>query len=287
MRKCEEFAPLLSAFVDGELTEEERAEVLAHVSECEECRRLLGELTALHAALGELEDEDVPEGFTEGVMAAVRAEKAAAKPQAKKRSAWRRWMPMAACAAIVALAAAVTIPQMGQKKAADSAAPAAPENAQMYAADTFDATAGASAPDTEDEPAEQRCEMVQSNSYYTALDGTPTDSGMAKTADGQEAEYSCETVAIGESGEEGSLLAAWYGPVALALYGVGATDYVTENGGVRADDAGAYYVPIGALRALPEGLAMTDAQAEALALAPADAEWVIVCPDDDSEVPQP
>ena len=56
MKECEEFAPLLSAFVDGELTEEERAEVLAHVSECEKCRRLLGELTALHAALGELED---------------------------------------------------------------------------------------------------------------------------------------------------------------------------------------------------------------------------------------
>ena len=34
MKECEEFAPLLSAFVDGELTEEERAEVLAHVSEC-------------------------------------------------------------------------------------------------------------------------------------------------------------------------------------------------------------------------------------------------------------
>ena len=53
MKECEEFAPLLSAFVDGELTEEERAEVLAHVSECEKCRRLLGELTALHAALGD------------------------------------------------------------------------------------------------------------------------------------------------------------------------------------------------------------------------------------------
>ena len=51
MKECEEFAPLLSAFVDGELTEDERAEVLAHVSECEKCRRLLGELTALHLSL--------------------------------------------------------------------------------------------------------------------------------------------------------------------------------------------------------------------------------------------
>ena len=96
MKKCEEFAPLLSAFVDGELTEEERAEVLAHVSECEKCRRLLGELTALHAALGELEDEDVPAGFTEGVMAAVRAEKAA-KSRKQKSGAHGgggcRWRP--------------------------------------------------------------------------------------------------------------------------------------------------------------------------------------------------
>lgn len=133
MKECEEFAPLLSAFVDGELTEEERAEVLAHVSECEKCRRLLGELTALHAALGELEDEDVPAGFTEGVMAAVRAEKAAKKPQAKKRSAWRRWMPMAACAAIVALAAAVTIPRTAMKQEANDAAPAAPASQEDQA----------------------------------------------------------------------------------------------------------------------------------------------------------
>ena len=295
MKNCEEFAPLLSAFVDGELTEEERAEVLAHVSECEECRRLLGELTALHAALGELEDEDVPEGFTEGVMAAVRAEKAAAKPQAKKRSAWRRWMPMAACAAIVALAAAVTIPRTAIKQEANDAAPAAPAAQEDQAMFSMAAPPSDSLPDTdaEVEYPEQRCETVQSSPYYAALDGSSTEPSRAKgdgsaTGNGiPELEYYCETVAIGENGEEGSLFTAWYGPVVLELYGAGATDYVTESGGVKADDAGFYYVPIGALRALPEGLAMTDAQTETLALAPADAEWVIVCPDDDSEVPQP
>ena len=290
MKNCEEFAPLLSAFVDGELTEEERAEVLAHVSECEECRRLLGELTALHAALGELENEDVPEGFTESVMAAVRAEKAAKKPQAKKRSAWRRWMPMAACAAIIALAAAVTIPQMDQKTGSDSAAPAAPENAQMYAADTFDATAGASASEAEDEPAEQRWDAVQ---YAPCLDEPAEDTGRAKyetemTAgnSGFEPEYYCETVSIGENGESGELFVAWYGAVTLELYGAGATDYVLKNGGVKADDAGYYYVPIDALRDLPEGLGMKDAQAEELSLAPAEAEWLLVYPNDYAEVQQ-
>ena len=225
MKECEEFAPLLSAFVDGELTEDERAEVLAHVSECEKCRRLLGELTALHAALGELEDEDVPAGFTEGVMAAVRAEKAAKKPQTKKRSAWRRWMPMAACAAIVALAAA---------------------------------------------------------------DGFKTANAPADLENGSpEAEYYCETAPIGESGREGKFLAADYGLPMFELYGAGATDYVLSSGGVKDGDAGFYYAPIAALRDLPEGLGMRQAQVETLALAPADAEWVLVYPNDDSEVPQP
>ena len=328
MKKCEEFAPLLSAFVDGELTEEERAEVLAHVSECEKCRRLLGELTALHAALGELEsaavrahlsecedcrarldeyvqltgemlalgEEDVPAGFTEGVMAAVRAEKAAKKPQAKKRSAWRRWMPMAACAAIVALAAAVTIPRTAMKQEANDAAPAAPAAQEDQAMFSMAAPPSDPLPDTdaEVEYPEQRCETVQSSPYYdrqlggAAADGFKTANAPADLENGSpEAEYYCETAPIGESGEEGSLLTAWYGPVVLELYGAGATDYVLSSGGVKDGDAGFYYAPIAALRDLPEGLGMRQAQAETLALAPADAEWVLVYPNDFSEVPQP
>ena len=297
MKECEEFAPLLSAFVDGELTEEERAEVLAHVSECEKCRRLLGELTALHAALGELEDEDVPAGFTEGVMAAVRAEKAAKKPQAKKRSAWRRWMPMAACAAIVALAAAVTIPRTAMKQEANDAAPAAPAAQEDQAMFSMAAPPSDPLPDTdaEVEYPEQRCETVQSSPYYDRqLGGAAADRAQdrkrtrltRKTAAPRQ-EYYCETAPIGESGEEGSLLTAWYGPVVLELYGAGATDYVLSSGGVKDGDAGFYYAPIAALRDLPEGLGMRQAQAETLALAPADAEWVLVYPNDDSEVPQP
>ena len=281
MKECEEFAPLLSAFVDGELTEEERAEVLAHVSECEKCRRLLGELTALHAALGELEDEDVPAGFTEGVMAAVRAEKAAKKPQTKKRSAWRRWMPMAACAAIVALAAAVTIPRTAMKQEANDAAPAAPAAQEYQAMFSMAAPPSDPLPDTdaEVEYPEQRCETVQSSPYYdrqlggAAADGFKTANAPADLENGSpEAEYYCETAPIGESGREGKFLAADYGLPMFEL---------------KDSDAGFYYAPIAALRDLPEGLGMRQAQAETLALAPADAEWVLVYPNDDSEVPQP
>ena len=261
MKKCEEFAPLLSAFVDGELTEEERAEVLAHVSECEKCRRLLGELTALHAALGELEDEDVPAGFTEG-----------------------------------ALAAAVTIPRTAMKQEANDAAPAAPAAQEDQAMFSMAAPPSDPLPDTdaEVEYPEQRCETVQSSPYYdrqlggAAADGFKTANAPADLENGSpEAEYYCETAPIGESGEEGSLLTAYYGLPMFELYGAGATDYVLSSGGVKDGDADFYYAPIAALRDLPEGLGMRQAQAETLALAPADAEWVLVYPNDDSEVPQP
>ena len=287
MKNCEEFAPLLSAFVDGELTENERAEVLAHVSGCAACRARLDELFVLHDALGALEEPEVPADLTARVMAAVRAEKAAQTPQRKKPGAWRRWAAMAACAAL-ALFAAVTIPQMGAEMAANDAAPADANGQALFS--TFDSTAAAPKAQPDQELPEQRWDAVQ---YAPGFDGAAEDTSRAKyetemTAgnSGFEPEYYCETVSIGENGESGELFVAWYGAVTLELYGAGATDYVLENGGVKADDAGYYYVPIDALRDLPEGLGMTDAQAETLSLAPAEAEWVIVLPDDDAEVPQ-
>ena len=296
MKKCEEFAPLLSAFVDGELTEEERAELRAHVMECEACQKLLGELTALHEAFGALGEEEVPAGFTEGVMAAVRAEKAAAKPQTKKRSAWRRMAPLAACAALVLLAAAVALPQMDKKSVndADMSPACAPENRKIYAVTGAPSADG----DTGEDCPEQYCEEVQASPYYDRLLGSASGgaaSDEAKSADAptaaengsSEPEYYCETAPIGESGREGKFLAADYGPPIFELYGAGATDYVISSGGVKDGDAGFYCAPIAALRDLPEGLGMRQAQAETLALAPADAEWVLVYPNDFSEVPQP
>ena len=295
MKKCEEFAPLLSAYFDGELTEEESAAVRAHLGECEDCRARLDEYAQLSGAMLALGEEDVPEGFTARVMDAVRAEKAA-MPRMKKPSAWRRWMPMAACAAIVALAAAVTIPRTAMKQEANDAAPAAPAAQEDQAMFSMAAPPSDPLPDTdaEVEYPEQRCETVQSSPYYDRqLGGAAADRAkIAGASDGTEngspeQEYYCETVPIGEDGSEGKLLAADYGLPMFELYGAGATDYVLSSGGVKDGDAGFYYAPIAALRDLPEGLGMRQAQAETLALAPADAEWVLVYPNDDSEVPQP
>lgn len=295
MKKCEEFAPLLSAYFDGELTEEENAAVRAHLGECEDCRARLDEYAQLSGAMLALGEEDVPEGFTARVMDAVRAEKAA-MPRMKKPSAWRRWMPMAACAAIVALAAAVTIPRTAMKQEANDAAPAAPAAQEDQAMFSMAAPPSDPLPDTdaEVEYPEQRCETVQSSPYYdrqlggAAADRAKIAGASDDTENGSpEQEYYCETVPIGENGSEGKLLAADYGLPMFELYGAGATDYVLSSGGVKDGDASFYYAPIAALRDLPEGLGMRQAQAETLALAPADAEWVLVYPNDFSEVLQP
>lgn len=107
MKHCDQYALALSAFVDGELSEEEKTEVLAHVEACEDCREQLAELMTMRAAFGEMEEYDVPEGFAEGVMTRLHEETAP-----KKRTHGRKWMGLAACAAVVIMAA-VMLPRMG------------------------------------------------------------------------------------------------------------------------------------------------------------------------------
>lgn len=120
---------LLSALLDGELTDTERDETLAHLDACEACRSYFAELTALHDAFGELDEIEPPEGFAAGVMARLHEE----KPQARKPRAMRRgWLALAACAAI-ALLAIQTLPRAGLGSAAPKMAAArSMESAPVY-----------------------------------------------------------------------------------------------------------------------------------------------------------
>lgn len=81
MKCCEAYAAALSAFVDGELDEQERGELLAHVEHCPSCRDALSELMILHTMFEELPELDAPDGFAERVLDRVHAEE-----RAKKRS---------------------------------------------------------------------------------------------------------------------------------------------------------------------------------------------------------
>ena len=126
MKYCDKYAPALSAFADGELSDAERAEVLAHLETCEPCRDYLAELAAMHAAFEDMEEYDAPEGFADSVMARLH------EPAPKKRTHRTAWLSLAACAAIVIFT--VGGPLRGQLGMAKSAADCAVTEAAMVTA---------------------------------------------------------------------------------------------------------------------------------------------------------
>lgn len=116
MKCCEEYTAALSAFADGELNENERNELLAHLEHCEACRDKLSELMILHTMFEELPELDAPEGFSERVLDRLHAEEHAKK---RSRRAWPR--VLAACFALVVISAAALsiLPRAGSDKAAN------------------------------------------------------------------------------------------------------------------------------------------------------------------------
>ena len=87
MKCCEQYAAALSAFVDGELSENEKEEVLSHVEHCQNCREYLSELMIVHTMFEEMPELDAPEGFSERVLERVHEEKRA---RLRHRRAWPR-----------------------------------------------------------------------------------------------------------------------------------------------------------------------------------------------------
>ena len=116
MKRCEDYTAALSAFADGELNENERNELLAHLEHCEACRDKLSELMILHTMFEELPELDAPEGFSERVLKWVHEEERAKK---RSRRAWPR--VLAACFALVVISAAALniLPRAGSDKAAN------------------------------------------------------------------------------------------------------------------------------------------------------------------------
>lgn len=126
MKCCEEYALALSAFADGELNEEERAALLAHLEECENCREYLSELMVMHAMFEELPELDAPQGFAESVLARVHEEE-----RGKKRRHRALFRTLAACFALVLITAAAArfvLPGAG-KMSDDSSAESCDQNA--------------------------------------------------------------------------------------------------------------------------------------------------------------
>ena len=103
MRMCTEYEDMISAFIDGALTEGDRAALMEHMASCPACQEYFDQQIALHdALLADAESIHPPEDLVPDVMAHVRF-----TPQEKRKEPavrWQRWVALAACCAIAALA---------------------------------------------------------------------------------------------------------------------------------------------------------------------------------------
>lgn len=102
---CRDVAPLVDAFVDGELEPGRRAAVAAHMLSCVQCRRLVDETRDLVQAIrAEAPYHRAPAGLAERIEGAVAAPAAA---PARARG-WRPWALAASFAAVALLSSAAT-----------------------------------------------------------------------------------------------------------------------------------------------------------------------------------
>lgn len=110
---CDDYLELLSARLDGALTEREERELEAHLASCPACRAAGAQLAALRRSFSELEDLPAPARFTKDVMDRIRASGTETKAVSLfRRPAFKALAGLAACAVLAAgLYGAVRPPQ--------------------------------------------------------------------------------------------------------------------------------------------------------------------------------
>ena len=208
MKYCETFAALLDPFVDGELSPDEMARVQAHLDGCPACRAYVDDALAIRASFPDAEDTPVPDGFAESVMARIRAEAASQAEAAPQKKTSRPWLKalasLAACCAIVLLAAPM-FSHSSKTEAAPAEAPAAAadtaastERAMEFAL-TEEAPAG--------ESAEESREDLASSKLYDAAPSPSAAADSGATAYFTEADPASWLTLTAE--EAGSLLASF------------------------------------------------------------------------------
>ena len=117
---CERYTPLISAALDGALTQEEQELLEAHLRQCPDCRALMEQLMAQDQLLEEL-NEEPPARLKSRVMEQVHTHPRRARPA--QRSLWKRWGALAA-ALVLVVAGSTALPQLAGEEAAPQASSA-------------------------------------------------------------------------------------------------------------------------------------------------------------------
>lgn len=103
MSECDRYLEMISELVDGELPEPQKTELFEHLESCDYCRRAYDAFSAISLSLGETA---APEGFANGVMAAVRTQGGTGSKRARRPGKSPvRYMALAACLILAVLAA--------------------------------------------------------------------------------------------------------------------------------------------------------------------------------------
>lgn len=209
MKYCEEYAALISAWLDGELNEEETGRLQAHLFTCPGCRAYLADLKAMGRAFPTLEEVEVPEGFTASVMDRVRAQ----TPPEKKRvshTLWRRWGAWACCLALLVLvgggvwrADLVSHNMKNQVAAADAASISTEEAAgeQRSGTETAQAAPEEAAPEEENVQADQTEPAVE-NKEAREIREEPSQDAKAPAGSGFQTQTSQEEAQTPESARD-------------------------------------------------------------------------------------
>jgi hypothetical protein len=104
---CERFEALLTDYLEGTLTKEDKAAMDQHMEECAACAQSLADMRMLLQDLGSLDDSmQVPTEWSQSWRQAIRTEERTnmlKQSETRKKNPWRAWV--CAAAAVVVLAA--------------------------------------------------------------------------------------------------------------------------------------------------------------------------------------
>ena len=161
MISCDEALDLISAALDGPLTDDEQHMLEEHLAACAQCRAMQADLQVIHTALPGL-NEPVPAGLTDRVLEQIHADKVVPLGDSRKKTGarhWRQWAVSAALFGVVLLGAGRVALSPSMSPAADHTVAASgtgalpsegedTETVEPYAADSVPAPASIAEGDT-------------------------------------------------------------------------------------------------------------------------------------------